>query len=140
MTPIFFYGLFMDRSLLTDQGLHPEMIGPAVLRDFRLHIGARATLVRSPESRSYGMVMSLTKEEAVALYAEPSVKEYRPESVRVELLETDEVLEVACYNLPPELGLAGTNPRYAAKLSRLVASLGFDAAYVEEIDEFAKVQ
>ncbi len=51
MTKIFFYGLFMDRSLLTEKGLHPEIIGPAVLPDYRIHIGERATLLRSASSR-----------------------------------------------------------------------------------------
>ena len=36
MSKIFFYGLFMDRSLLTEKGLHPEIIGPAVLPDYRM--------------------------------------------------------------------------------------------------------
>lgn len=139
MTPIFFYGLFMDRSLLTDQGLHPEVIGPAVLPDFRIHIGARATLVQSADSESYGVVMALTDDEASALYAEPSVREYVPESVRVELLDSGEVVEVNCYNLPTDVGLAGTNPAYARKLSQLVADVGFDPAYVDEIAAFAEV-
>ena len=34
MSKIFFYGLYMDRSLLTEKGLHPKMIGPAVLALF----------------------------------------------------------------------------------------------------------
>ena len=38
---IFFYGLFMDRALLVEKGLHPEMVGPAVLPGSRIHIGAR---------------------------------------------------------------------------------------------------
>ena len=39
MRKIFFYGMFMDRSLLNEKGLHPEIVGPAVLRDYRIHIG-----------------------------------------------------------------------------------------------------
>lgn len=37
MIKIFFYGLFMDRFLLTEKGLRPEIIGPAVLPDYRIH-------------------------------------------------------------------------------------------------------
>ena len=136
MKPIFFYGLFMDRTLLTGQGLHPQLVGPAVLPDYRIHIGERATLLPSPASRSYGIVMALTEDEARALYAEPSVREYIPETVRVELLDTAETVEAECYNLPPDLGMAGSNPVYASKLSRLVESLGFDEAYVREIAAF----
>jgi hypothetical protein len=133
MSKIFFYGLFMDRSLLIEKGLHPEMIGPAVLPDYRIHIGQRATLLRSASSRAYGMVMELADQETRALYSEPSVREYVPERVQVELLNTGESVQVVCYNLPRELGLAGSNPAYATQLSQLVESLHFDAAYVKEV-------
>ena len=139
MSKIFFYGLFMDRSLLTAQGLHPTVIGPAVLPDYRIHIGERATLLRSDSSRAYGVVMELTDDEARALYAEPSVREYIGERVQVELLDTGEAVEADCYNLPRELGLAGTNPAYATKLSQLVEALHFDSAYVQEIAAFSEV-
>ncbi len=139
MSKIFFYGLFMNRSLLTEKGLHPEMIGRAVLRDYRIHIGERATLLRSPSSRAYGIVMELADEEARALYSEPSVREYEPELVQVELLDTGSAVEAYCYNLPPELGLAGANPAYAIELARLAEALHFDSAYVSEISAFAQV-
>ena len=136
MSTVFFYGLFMDRSLLTDKGLHPQTVGPAVLQGYRIHIGERATLLPSVSSRAYGVVMELSEEEARELYAEPSVREYRRERVQVTLLKGDEVVEADCYNLPRELALAGTNPAYARKLSRLVEALGFDSAYAEEIAAF----
>ena len=136
---IFFYGLFMNGSLLTEKGLHPETIGPAVLPDYRIHIGERATLLRSVSSRAYGIVMELTDQEARALYSEPSVCEYIRERVQVELLDTSETVEAYCYNLPRELGLTGANPAYAAELSQLVEALQFDPAYVEEIAAFGEV-
>ena len=139
MSKIFFYGLFMDRSLLTEKGLHPEIIGPAVLPDYRIHIGERATLLRSASSRAYGIVMELEEQEASALYSEPSVREYIRERVRVELLDTGETVEGYCYNLPRELGLAGANPVYAAELAKLAEALQFDSAYVDEIAAFGEV-
>lgn len=138
MSKIFFYGLFMDQSLLTEKGLHPEIIGHALLLDYRIHIGERATLLRCSSSRAYGIVMELADQEADSLYSEPSVREYVRECVRVELLNTGESIEAYCYNLPPELGLAGTNPAYATELSLLVEALQFDSAYLEEIVAFGK--
>lgn len=82
--------------------------------------------------------MELTEPEARALYAEPGVREYVPESVLVELQSTGEVIEAACYILPPASGQVGTNPGYAAELSRLVVALEFDPAYVEEIKRFGE--
>jgi len=138
MIKIFFYGLFMDRSLLADKGLHPEIIGPAVLPGYRIHIGERATLVQSDSSRAYGIVMGLTEQEARALYSEPGVRAYVRERVEVALLDTSEAVEAYCYNLPRESGLTGTNPAYATELSQLVEVLKFDSAYVEEIAAFGK--
>ena len=136
MSKIFFYGLFMDRTLLAEKGFHPEVVGPAVLPDYRIHIGERATLLRSPSARAYGIVMELADPEARALYSEPSVREYVRERVQVSLLDTNKAVEAYCYNLPRELGLAGANPRYAAKLSQLVETLHFEPSYVEEIAAF----
>lgn len=101
MSKIFFYGLFMDRSLLSEKGLHPETLGPAVLPDYRIHIGDRATLVRSASSRAFGVVMELTDQEARALYSEPSVREYVRERVQVELLDTGEAVEAYCLQPAP---------------------------------------
>jgi len=139
MTQIFFYGLFMDQSLLIEKGLHPKMIGPAVLHDYRIHIGERATLLQAASRRAYGIMMELADEEARTLYSEPSVREYKRERVLVELLDTGEAVEADCYNLPPELGLAGTNPAYATRLAQLVRTLQFDPAYVAEIAAFAEM-
>ena len=138
MSKIFFYGLFMDRSLLKEKGLHAEAVGPAVLSDYRIHIGERATLLPSAAHRAYGIVMELPDREARALYSEPSVREYKRERVQVQLLDTNEIVEAYCYNLPRELGLAGANPAYATKLSQLVEALHFDSAYTEEIAAFAE--
>ena len=138
MSAIFFYGLFMDRSLLVDQGLAPRVIGPAILRDYRIHIGARATLLPSPSRRAYGLVMELTDSEALSLYSEPSVREYVRERLEVELLDTGQGARVDCYNLPRDLGLAGANPTYANDLARLVTALGFDPAYADEIAAFGR--
>jgi len=129
----------MDRTLLSEKGLHPEIIGPAVLPDYHIHIGERATLLRSASSRAYRIVMELADQEVSALYSEPSVREYLRERVQVELLDTGAIIEAYCYNLPRELGLAGANPAYATKLSQLVDALQFDSAYVEEIAAFGEV-
>jgi hypothetical protein len=139
MSKIFFYGLFMDRSLLTEKGLHPEVIGPAVLPGYRLHIGERATLLQSVSSRAFGIVMELSDQEARTLYSEAGVREYRREWVKVNLLGTGETVEAYCYNLLRESGLAGANPAYAIELRKLAEALRFDSAYVDEIAAFGEV-
>jgi hypothetical protein len=138
MNKIFFYGLFMDRSLLIAKGLHPEMVGPAVLFGRRIHIGERATLLPSPLSRVYGVVMEIPDQQAHTLYSEPSVRDYRRERVVVEMLEDNAVVGAFCYVLPREHGLKGTNPEYARNLARLVETLGLDSAYAREIEGFGE--
>ncbi|MEM7415852.1 MAG: gamma-glutamylcyclotransferase family protein [Gemmatimonadota bacterium] len=135
---IFFYGLFMDRELLEGQGLTPQSLGRAVLHHYRIHIGARATLIASDGDRCFGVVMTLTEAEAESLYAEPSVREYAPEPVHVDLLDSGGPVAADCYNLPSDLAQQGTNPAYAAKLSTLLERLGFDAAYVREVADFGR--
>ncbi len=134
MQTIFFYGLFMDVALLTAKDLQPRVVGPAILRDFRIHIGRRATLVPCQGAVAYGMVMTLSPTAATALYAEPSVRDYQAEPVVVHRIDSGETLEALCYNLPRQTDLSGANRAYADRLSELVLHLGFPPAYAEEIN------
>ena len=81
--------------------------------------------------------MQLTAGEVRALYSDPSVGEYQPVAVRARFLDTDKTVEADCYNLPPRIAQAGTNPAYAVQLSELVRALAFDADYADEIAGFA---
>jgi len=134
---ILFYGLFMDQALLGEKGLRPTTLGRALVRDFRIHICDRATLVPSVGDRAHGVVMQLSDAEARLLYSDASVREYTPVTVRAELLDTSETIEAECYNLPSASALAGANPDYAVRLSKLVRALGFEPEYAEEIAAFA---
>lgn len=134
MQTIFFYGLFMDANLLTAKALEPRVVGRAILRDFRIHIGRRATLVPCQGAVAYGMVMSLSPTAATALYAEPSVRDYHPEPVVVHRVDSGETLDALCYNLSRHADLSGANRTYAERLSELVLRLGFPPAYAEEIN------
>jgi hypothetical protein len=60
---VFFYGLFMDADLLRTKGAEPIKIRPACAPGFALRIGERATLLRNPDARAYGMLMELTHDE-----------------------------------------------------------------------------
>jgi len=128
---VFFYGLFMDASLLESKGISPS--GPTVgyIDGYGLRIGRRATLVPEEASRAYGVLMRLRAEDVRALYSDESVADYIPESVSVVL--PDGTLEPAvCYNLP-ESKLEGTNPQYASSLLALAGKLGLPGAYLLQI-------
>jgi hypothetical protein len=130
---VFFYGLFMDEALLREKGLNPLRRRLAALEDFALRIGARATLVPAPEREVYGVLYSLTHEEVDALYAEDSVRAYRPEAVLARLPDGG-VAPALCFNLPEPPRAGERNPQYASKLRDLAARAGLPPDYVSSIE------
>lgn len=128
---VFFYGLFMDETLLAAKDICPTESAIGYVDGFRLQIGRRATLLPDTNSRSYGVLMKLTSEEVAALYSEPSVADYVAESVVVMLPGNIQVSAV-CYNLPAAK-LMGTNPEYAAALLSLATKLGLPDSYLGHI-------
>lgn len=131
MKDFFFYGLFMDRDLLAGKGLHPSNPRRGFVDGLGLRIGQRATLLRAPDERAYGIVMGLSAREADTLYSEGSVSDYVPEQVEV-MLEDGSRIEATCYNLPERL-LAGSNRAYAESLVRAATKCGLPEHYVERI-------
>ncbi len=128
---VFFYGLFMDEDLLAKKGISPSKAEVGFVDGFALRIGERATLIRSADTRSYGVMMNISPDQANELYAESSVADYVPESVTVELLNGSKV-EASCYNLPVDK-VTGTNKVYAQALLEVANRLGLPESYLVEI-------
>lgn len=128
---VFFYGLFMDESLLATKGIKSSKVKLGFLDGYRLHIGERATLVRRPDSRAYGAMMDITPSEATKLYAEESVADYLPEPVIVELMDGTQA-EATCYNLPSDK-VTGANKEYAESLLDVATRLDFPDSYLDQI-------
>lgn len=130
-TAVFFYGLFMDESLLASKGVRPAERTIGHVDGYALRIGKRATLVPEANGRAYGVMMRIASEDAAHLYAEPSVADYVAEPVVVTLPGDIQVAAV-CYNLPAAK-LAGANPEYAAALLALATKLGLPESYLRQI-------
>lgn len=128
---VFFYGLFMDESLLARKGIHPADVAIGHVDGLALHIGERATLKHAAGARTYGVVMTIDETKAEELYSEESVAEYEAESVIVDLAD-DGSAEAACYILPAGK-ITGTNNAYAESLLELATRLGFPESYLEQI-------
>ena len=128
---VFFYGLFMDERLLGTKDIRPTSTSVGFVDGYGLCIGERATLLRRPNDRAYGVVMDIAPNEATELYAEDSVADYLPEPVTVELVDGTQV-EATCYNLP-SAKIAGTNKDYAESLVKVAIRLGFPDSYIEQI-------
>ena len=126
MTEIFFYGLFMDESVLRAKGVEPRSPRRAVVRDYQLRIGQRAMLCPQPSEKAFGVVYALTDFEIGLLYGEPGLEMYRPESV-IATFEDGSSTVVTTYNLQDTTGTDEPNLEYAAKLRVVLERLGFPA-------------
>jgi hypothetical protein len=128
----FFYGLFMDVEVLRQAGAKPLNPRRAYVADFGLRIGQRATLVPSPGTRAYGMVIALTHAEFERLYSAPGLEEYRPEAVIAQPLEGTAIAAL-CYNLLHAPEPQERNPEYALRLQSVLTKLGFPTEYVASV-------
>jgi hypothetical protein len=129
---VFFYGLFMDLTLLREKGLDPCDPERAAVDGFALRIGNRATLVPEIGSSVHGFLCSLTPEELDRLYSQPGLEAYSPHPILVRP-ESGGTVAALCYNLAQPPAAAERNPEYAKKLQALARQLGLPADYVESI-------
>ena len=65
---VFFYGLFMDTTVLSNNGILPLNPRTGYLNDYKLRIGKKASLIPCEGERSYGVVMTMDKEALHKLY------------------------------------------------------------------------
>ncbi len=128
---VFFYGLFMDTSILLKNGIVSSNPRISHLPDYALEIGNRASLVPVKGSNSYGLLMTCDEADIRKLYSELSVIDYVPEQVTV-FVGSKEPVQATCYNLPPAL-LTGTNTTYANSLYQLARKIGFPKDYLAHI-------
>ena len=129
---MFFYGLFMDADALREKGLHPVHPRRACVRGFALRIGRRASLVPDPEASVHGVLMELPHDEIDRMYAEPTVREYRPEAVLAELEDAVQI-PALCFNLPVPPALDQENKEYVQKLREVAERVGLPEDYVKRI-------
>ncbi|WP_411031839.1 gamma-glutamylcyclotransferase [Spongiimicrobium sp. 3-5] len=130
---VFFYGLFMDETILLKNGIRPSNPRMGYLNDYILKIGNRASLIPCKNEKSYGIVMTIDKDAIHNLYAETSVADYIPEEVNI-ITNTNDSITAICYNLPSEL-LTGTNEAYAKSLYKLAKKLNFPDKYLNIIQK-----
>ena len=129
---VFFYGLFMDVDVLRKSGVEPTNSRRALVPNFALLIGQRATLVAAAEARGYGMLMSLSHVELARLYGAPGLEQYHPEAVLVQTL-TGVTTAALCYNLIEAPGPDERNPEYAIRLQEVLRKLVFPPEYVASV-------
>jgi hypothetical protein len=129
---VFFYGLFMDDSLLRQKGVTPHDGRRASVQDFSLVIGARATLVPLSSGTVHGVVCRLTHAEIDALYSDASVNVDRPEAVLAHL-EDGNLVPALCFNLALPPSPDERDADYAARLRSLAQRIGLPPDYGSSI-------
>ena len=129
----FFYGLYMDDSVLRGAGVVPQSPRKAGAHGYALTIGKRATLVKAPGSVAWGMVYALTPDDLAKLYGAPGLEVYQPEQIEV-ALENRAIIPARVYNLTQAPAPDERNPEYAEKLKAAMMRLGFPADYVARIE------
>lgn len=123
----------MDVDILARQGITPQDAVVGHVDGLSLHIGERATLLRSAGARAYGVMMEISSREAKDLYAGSSVADYVPEVVTVELKDGRRV-EASCYILPDDK-VTETNRDYAEALLQVAVKLCLPDTYIAEITQ-----
>ena len=134
MAPIdtFFYGLYMDETVLAGAGVTARSGRKARAGGYALRIGRRATLAKEAGATAWGMVFALTEAELDTLYRAPGLELYRPEQIEV-ALENRAIIPARVYNLPQPPAPDERNPEYAGKLKAVLTRLGFPTDYVAGI-------
>jgi hypothetical protein len=131
---VFFYGLFMDDDVLESKGVRGMGSRLGIVRDWSLRIGQRATLAPMPGKAVYGVLMTLSLTDIDRLYAEDSLRMYRPVAVLVETDDPEPSAAAAlAYVLPEPPAPEERNPEYASVLRRLAELLGLPSEYTSSI-------
>lgn len=129
---VFFYGLFMDAELLQSKGAVPKNQISAHLKGYCIRIGNRATLIPEANKSVYGILMSLTHKEIDMLYAEESLKAYRPEPIIVHTKD-ERTLPALCFNLIEPPAAHERNEEYVRKLKLVAIKCNLPEEYVNSI-------
>jgi hypothetical protein len=134
---VFFYGSYMNRAVLAEVGMAPELWNPAVLPGFDIRIAPRANLVRSPKAIVFGVLASATHEELERLYTHARQvlgETYLPEAVLVHT-QGGPLQAALCY-IAPTMVEAPADEAYVERILNPARELGFPAWYVARLDSF----
>ncbi|MBT5187308.1 MAG: gamma-glutamylcyclotransferase [Kordiimonadaceae bacterium] len=135
MKPVFFYGLFMDSDLLKSSGYQPTHARIACLKDYRLLLGERATLIPEICHETWGAIISLNEQELKKLYCAPSVSDYQAIDVVCETLKGDQI-EAKVYVLPNDYPLSDPiDANYANQLLDICQKIKLPISHQQMIED-----
>lgn len=118
---VFFYGLNMDADVLSSKGVVPRAGRIVFIDGFMVKVGEKAMLLRSPNSRAYGMLFQLTHREVDLLYEE--LVDYRAEAFLAISANCEATAVISMVHINPPLN-SNQVADYASRRSELAQKLG----------------
>jgi hypothetical protein len=134
---VFFYGSYMNATVLQEVGIVPERWEVALLAGFDIVIRPRANLVRSAEHCVYGVLATATHAELGRLYAHAQDvlgETYLPQAVLTETME-GAWRPALCYLCPAMEPRPAAND-YIDRIAGPGREYGFPEWYVRRIESF----
>jgi hypothetical protein len=134
---VFFYGSYMNRSVLGEVRLVPEQFERARLGGFDIRISPRANLVRSAEHVVWGALATATHAELARLYAHAHDvlgESYLPEAVLAQT-EKGDLRPALCY-ICPEMVARPAERAYVDRILAPARDLGFPTSYLQRLRSF----
>lgn len=136
---VFFFGAYINFSVLREIDLIPEEYRVATLNGYRLNIEPTATLSREPGSMVWGIMATATHEELRRLYVDHAKiflgGDYFPRAVTVTDLN-DNIIPALCY-ICDDMKPVPAEADYIEKIARPAEEYGFPKDYIEMIRSFA---
>ena len=120
---VFFYGLYMDEEILKSKNIPIRNQRSGYIDNYALRIGNLATLMRTENSRAYGMVYAMTQKEIVSLYEGAGLDAYITEALLCKLSDKSKI-PVLCKNLAEAPKEDESNDGYFSKLKSCMAKYG----------------
>ena len=134
---VFFYGSYINRSVLREVGLVPNRFEVARLDDYDISIRPLANVFESKGRTVWGVVASATGQELDRLYAHARNilgGVYLPCPVSVST--GSETIEAALCYIADSLPEAPANADYVHRILAPARELGFPAEYIERLASF----
>lgn len=133
----FFYGSYMNFSVLEEVNLIPDQWEVARLNGFDIRIQPRANLVRSDQQCVYGILATTTHQELSRLYAHARDvlgETYLPEAVLVETLD-GQWKPALCY-IAPSMEPQPVAHDYLDRILGPAKEFGFPGWYLARLESF----
>jgi hypothetical protein len=133
---VFFYGSYMNRSVLAEVGFAPSTWEAASLPGFDIRIAPRANLFRAPGQVVFGVLATATHAELERLYTHAQTvlgEVYRPEAV---LVRTEGAWQPALCYISSDMVERPAESAYVERILRPARELGFPSWYLAHLESF----